>query len=364
MKKRLQRPEPSRLQRRELPVRPLPIAGKVEPTSSGSFLGVYSPPAPFRNAPLDDFLRASDKGVGIVMWYQPWSANGPNRFDSAACVGLYRRGMIPLITWEPWDPGRNANLLEDPAGQANYRLSRILSGRFDGYIRSWARSIRKLGGPVMLRPMHEMNGNWYPWCGGVNGNKPGEYKAAWIRIHRIFEEEGATNVTWVWSMNHASVPETRENNFLAYYPGSRYVDWTGISGFNWGTSSRFTRWRSFSHWYDKPLAFLSKLGKPIVIAEFGSVEQGGSKAEWLLDAYKKMRGYPRVKAVIYYNAVESDAQSRQDWRIRTSRESVSAFRKSVAPSYYLPDAPEALQEWSGRLKPYDWQYLATVNPIY
>ena len=45
-----------------------------------------------------------------------------------------------------------------------------------------------------------MNGNWYPWGVGVNGNKPGEYVEAWRHVHDIFVQEGATSdVKWVWS---------------------------------------------------------------------------------------------------------------------------------------------------------------------
>ena len=46
-----------------------------------------------------------------------------------------------------------------------------------------------------------MNGNWFAWMEGVNGNQPGEYVAAWRHVHDIFTAVGATNVSWVWCPN-------------------------------------------------------------------------------------------------------------------------------------------------------------------
>jgi len=42
--------------------------------------------------------------------------------------------------------------------------------------------------------MHEMNGNWYPWAGGVNGNSPALHVQAWRRLVTISRQHGARNV--------------------------------------------------------------------------------------------------------------------------------------------------------------------------
>ena len=42
------------------------------------------------------------------------------------------------------------------------------------------------GHPFFLRFDWEMNGFWFPWSEGVNGNKPGEFVAAWRHVHDIF----------------------------------------------------------------------------------------------------------------------------------------------------------------------------------
>ena len=102
-------------------------------------------------------------------------------------------------------------------------------------MRRWATQIKAWGKPLMLRFAHEMNGDWYPWSEGVNGNGAGQYVAAYRRVVTLFRSVGATNVTWVWSPNVAypgSVPLSR------LFPGDGYVDRTGLDGYNWAPPTR------------------------------------------------------------------------------------------------------------------------------
>jgi mannan endo-1,4-beta-mannosidase len=352
------------ISRAEEPTRTIPRAKTVEPPKTGAYLGVYAPSAPFDIARLGTYERQAGKSVSIVMWYQPWAKPSRSLVDSGALVNVWRRGKVPMITWEPWNPGSETAKVTNPAGQTVYRLREITSGHFDPYIRSWARQLADLGGPVMLRPMHEMNGGWYPWGGLVNGNTPQLYIEAWRRMHRIFAEEGATNVTWVWSINHESVPDMPTNRYAAYYPGDAYVDWTAISGFNWGTSAPGTRWRTFEHWYDKPLAYLSTLDKPICIAEIGCVDDGGDKGRWMTRTYDSIGRRPRVKAVIYYDAHEGQGNSVQDWRIGSSPSSVRGFRRAVASPYYRAEAVPQLTAWVDELDAKQRTELSLMETLY
>ena len=340
-------------------------AGVVAPPAAGAYIGVYRPPAPFDATALDAYASISPKKPAIVMWYQPWAETGRNKFDAAACVSLYQRGAIPLLTWEPWDPGKDAGSVKDGSRQTAWRLANIISGQYDAYIREFAVGVKSVRGPVMIRLMHEMNGDWYPWDGSVNGNSPQQFVQAWRHVHDIFAKEGVTNATWVWSINHESVPDTPANAFAAYYPGDAYVDWVSMSGFNWGTSSAGTRWRTFDYWFDKPLAYLATLGKPVVLAEFGSVDNGGDKGAWILDAYAKVAAqHPQVKAVVYYDKLERLPTSQQDWRIESSARSLAGYRTAVASDYFLSAPPATLASWTASLTLDGWAYLRSLKPIY
>ena len=77
----------------------------------------------------------------------------------------------------------------------------VFDGDHDDYIDSWAEAAAEYGDPILLRPFHEMNGFWYPWSVGVNGNTPETYVAGWRHVVDRFRAAGADNVSFVWSIN-------------------------------------------------------------------------------------------------------------------------------------------------------------------
>ena len=125
-----------------------------------------------------------------------------------------------------------------------------------------------------------MNGSWYPWCVGVNGNTSGDYIAAFRRVHDLFVSAGATNVQWVWS---PTVSPGSSSDMATEYPGSQYVNVIGLDGYNFGTGVPGDSWTSPSYVFTDSLDELSSVdaSKPILINEVGSSEVGGSKAQWI-----------------------------------------------------------------------------------
>ena len=94
-----------------------------------------------------------------------------------------------------------------------YALPRIADGAVRRVHRALCPRAARPAHTIYMRPMHEMNGNWYPWGGTVNGNSPETFKRAWRRMHDIFRREGADNVRWVftpinedWPMNGRQPP--------------------------------------------------------------------------------------------------------------------------------------------------------------
>ncbi len=329
-------------------VEPRPLAKKIEPAQNGIYFGVYQEDAPFKIKDLNQFEKAAGKKVSILMWYQPWSMEGRNKFNQKTNDALQKRGITPMISWEPWNPGEDPKKLKEPAKQPLYQLKNIIRGDYDGYIRKWAKDLKRFGGPILLRPMHEMNGVWYPWGGPVNSNKPEEFVVAWRHIYKIFDEEGAKNVTWVWSVNHKSVPTNDGHTIDIYYPGDEYVDWTSISGFNWGTSSPWSKWHSFQEVYENTINELSAYNKPIIISEISTVEQGGDKALWIEDAFRDIKNnYPKIKGIVWYNRTDS---KQQDWRFETSPQSTKSFRQAVKDSYFLSKPTKALIDFLDKME--------------
>ena len=124
----------------------------------------------------------------LRMVFQAWS------FDVDPTAVLAGPG-IPVISWEPWRPPRLGTPIgRQGAPQRAYSNAAIADGRWDGYLRRWALAIKAYGHPVILRPMAEFNGFWYPWS-----HDPHQFVRAWRHMWNVFRAVGADNVTWVWS---------------------------------------------------------------------------------------------------------------------------------------------------------------------
>jgi hypothetical protein len=267
----------------------------LPPPADGIYFGAKAGPRESEVATLDRTLR---RKLAIRAIFVSWE----ERWPDVRVLADHRAGRLSLVTWAGTD------------------LGPIASGRYDELIRKRAQAVRELGFPIFVRPMHEMNGNWFPWC-----CDPELYGAAWRRIHEIFSDEGATNVAWVWS------PTASVSGWDRYYPGDDYVDWIGASVYNWGNAAAPWKWRSLSEILEPFYVDLAARNKPIMLAEVGSAEGGGDKAAWVLNGATALEeSFPSVKAWIHQDYADGGA----DWRVDSSPASLAAYRKILSRDYF------------------------------
>lgn len=288
--------------------------------------GVYIPGAAQQTMILEAFEARTGQPTGIVHWYQPWGwdyANGswfqPD-VDPVALRAVAARGATPMITWEAWGIVNGS----DPS-----RVRTIPTGVYDDYIDSWARGLRDFGQPVFLRLFHELNNQRYPWAYGNNGNTAADLIAAWRYVYGRFDAIGATNVVWVWSPSTESGLVT----FAELYPGDDYVDWLGVDGYNGGDvyPDWWDGWASPETVFEDSLNSLAAINatKPIMIAEAASVEQGGSKADWIAELYLQIpKEFPHVRAILWFIAAWGEDE-RANWLIDSSDASLEAYREAM-----------------------------------
>lgn len=275
--------------------------------------GVSTPGGASANTELDAVASAVGEAPSIVLSYYDFGQPAP----IADLNSVAARGATSLITWEPWRWGGGS---EQPA----YTNARIAAGEFDAYLQQWGSALAGWGKPVLLRYAHEMNGNWYPWSDGTNGNASGSYVEAWRHVHDVLTAQGADNVTWVWSPN---IPYTGSTALPSLYPGAAYADVVALDGYNWGTSAAWSAWVSPSALFSDGLAQLRTLApaKPILIAETASAEAGGSKAAWNTDLVAYLAAQTDVMGFVWF-----DHNKEVDWRINSSASSVSALATALA----------------------------------
>jgi hypothetical protein len=272
--------------------------------------GMFTPGAPENASAIQSFI--SKIGRRPVIWhtYRSWDEDP---FPRVLMQNPADVGAVPMITWEPHGKG----------------LRDMARGRYDSYIRDSARQAVDWGRPILLRFAHEMNGDWYSW--GVNGNSPSDYVAAWRHLVRIFREEKATNVRWVWAPNTGT--------FGSFFPGDKFVDYIGLDGYNFG--AKYGQWESFEQVFDSSYRSITHLSRrPLLITEFSANTRGGDKAAWIRHAFSSgvIARYPRMKALIWFDRDQGGI----DWRVDSSGATLDAFRNAIRSSRFGLSAAELL----------------------
>jgi beta-mannanase len=312
---------------------PAPTPPPVNPTSLywGAWIGsqLTGSEAPWDMSAVSQFEAQTGKPVSLIHFAAPFAdcSHSPctnYSFPTKPMQTIREHGSIPFFSWSSQSTPSSLN-------EPDYQLSDVIAGTYDSYIRSFAEEAKAWGHPFFLRFNWEMNGNWFPWAEGVNGNNPGEYVAAWRHVHDIFTAVGATNATWTWCPNVD--PKHEFTDVAAFYPGSAYVDWTSLDGYNWGGKRWMSFDETFSSTYHRIVDEVAP-GKPMVIGEVGSSEVGGSKSAWIAEMLQKLpTEYQGVRAVLWFDKLEEG-----DWPIDSSPSSQSAFASGIGSPAYLSNS--------------------------
>jgi hypothetical protein len=236
-------------------------------------------------------------------------------------LGRSQRIVHRFYPWDGYVPTSEPDVAEDSVLMVSWHgagWGQINDGSADRNIASVGRKLAGMKRPILMRWGWEMNGNWFEWDGSHNGDDPAAYVRAWRRLHRIFGEQGAENVAWVWSPNWNSQPNTSWNRFQRYYPGDEYVDWVGVSGYNFYDESPRTLFTAVCDAYGRK--------KPIILSETAAVDLGaGSKAKWIKKLSAWVTANPAVGAVVWF---DTDIQqgSPHNFRYDTDSAALAAYR--------------------------------------
>lgn len=295
---------------------------------TGAYLGDFTSPGE-----IQSFENVTNKRLAIIHHYLAWAERRSN-FSDRDFFSYDAAGKVSMISWKPvlWDGHDVPIPLQD-----------IIDGEYDSYIRDFAEDVRDYHHPIFIRLGWEMNGGWMPYSGAQNGDGqdqngngipdgPERYVQVWRRIVETFDDVGAHNVSWVWSPDPRGYPLDRWNHFSNYYPSDDYVDWMGLTIANFGYAH--TGWTSFDEIAEPTMSRMLEAypHEPLMIAELACAEQGGDKAQWILDSFERIVSIPRIHAVVLFSK-----QQERDWRIDSSTRSLEAYVSAVAAPYFTQE---------------------------
>jgi len=257
--------------------------------------------------------------------------------------GLTQRGITHIVV----NVGLENNLSVIKSGKLDDDLKQLASEMF-----RWHQANPQV--QLIVRPFHEMNGDWYPrgFKNGHNHNSIAQFNPAWRHVRNVMHVR-FPDLPFMWCPN-----VNQDNHFISYYPGNDQVEYLCFDGYNHSTSQG--GWVTMEKVFqDSLVALRSAPGidprKPLVIGETATTEPnteaaaaGRSKAEWFGPAHGNMGWWlhneaPKfgVATVLYFNypdiytgkALPPEAYKNDylihDPQLRNAAESRTAFRASV-----------------------------------
>jgi hypothetical protein len=268
------------------------------PADPASYLGVYETGPPYAYQPVADFTQAVGKQPNLVGYYSGWG----EPFQTSFADTVRGHGAATILQWDPTDAS----------------VSVIAAGGYDGYLRSYADSVRDFGQPVVIGFGHEMNAHWYSW--GYGNLPPATFVAAWRHIVTLFRGQGADNVTWLWTLQ-ADEPGT--GPVASWWPGAAYVTWVGIDGYYYRSSD------TFASVFGTTIAQVRALTtKPLLLSETAVGPEAGQPVK-IGDLFSGMRQYGTL-GLVWFDIAQDDGVYHQDWHIEDSPPAVAAFRRDAA----------------------------------
>ncbi len=230
---------------------------------------------------------------------------------------LISEGKVPMVSWRGTE--------DKPDGE---RAKKIVRGDYDDNIVASANALKALGGPVLLRFNWEMDQK--PGARQYIG-EPADFIAAWRHIHTIFQNQGATNVAFLWAPRASAF--RGNNRGPAFYPGDDVVDWIGGSSVPIDTNPDFKPiYGDFYNW-----AHINHPLKPVLM--WGGVTEDSSrplyKAGWMDQVHSTLATeWTQVKAFVYYHAKSPTGSL--FWADTTSQ-SLNAFANMGCDPYFHQD---------------------------
>ena len=188
----------------------------------------------YRQRTVDEAIENHRKGAIITFM---WHAVPPTMDEPVT----FREGIQSKLTDKQWVE------LITPGTVLNKRWQEQVD-----VIASYLKQLQEAKVPVIWRPYHEMNGNWFWW-----GDRPGEngYRRLYrMLFERLVEHHNLRNLIWVFNGNEMRFTVS---SYEPFYPGDDVVDILATDVYKKYKDSDYER-----------LLKLGK-GKPIALGEIG-----------------------------------------------------------------------------------------------
>jgi mannan endo-1,4-beta-mannosidase len=185
----------------------------------------------------------------------------------AEVIRQYHRGAVIALTWHAVRPTEDEPVTFHDSVQghlSDWEWQQLLAPGTDLHAR-WEKQVDRIAGylrelqdagvPVLFRPYHEMNGNWF-WWGGRPGPQGSQelYRQLYNRYVHVHQLH---NLVWVWNVN---APSVNAGPVDQYFPGPDFADVLTMDIYG-----------PFEQAHYDSMVALAGPQKPIALAEVGAM---------------------------------------------------------------------------------------------
>lgn len=154
-----------------------------------------------------------------------------SRLLSFTKEGLERGGII-TYAWHMPNPVTGASFYDTtravhaiiPGGEKHKSYKTTLDS-----VASFFKELSPM--PVIFRPFHEHNGDWFWWGKGLTSEE--DYISLWrFTVEYLRDEKGVNNLIWAFSPDRSRTDiENFKEDYFYGYPGDDYVDIIGLDNY-------------------------------------------------------------------------------------------------------------------------------------
>lgn len=283
--------------------------GRLERTGLGVFVSLNKGEGLDAIEALEELI---DQRFGLIRQFYGWQSDFPGELEAL----IIARGSSPVFSFK--------GPVAATATESWAQIADVDNSPVQDRLHDIARRCRDLDGEVFII-FHEAPEQ------DASDDDAAVFVAAWRQIVTVFRAEEATRVRFVWTLSSGAFP-ARAN---AWFPGEDWVDWIGVTGFNW--SAGLQVWRHFAQVFASFREWSQVIDKPIMLVSVGSGENpesniATSKAQWIREMHDSLRSWPQVQAVLWYQDEGPDAT--RDWRFNSSVAALAAFREIAGAAIF------------------------------
>ncbi|MGE0222992.1 MAG: glycosyl hydrolase [Acetobacteraceae bacterium] len=286
---------------------------------SGQFIETGDP-ASVTTGPLAQLEAETGQYVGMIgidYWHFNTGGNAIVAAANQAAIQHWQSGGLVTLSLSMPNPTTGGGIqdtsyvdaqgLLTPGTPTNAALNQMLTQVGEGL-----RQLQDAGVPVLFRPYHENNGDWFWW--GAGNLSASQFQDLWRYTHDYLTDTmGLHNLAWVYSINTGTALGGR--SLTDTYPGGQYVDITGQDLYSNDASAARSTYES-----------LKQLGKPTAMTEFGSGTPADGNTDFSMPTLIDDLQY-EMPDIVYWIQWWSQNGGRTGWGMEIDRDASAALNR-------------------------------------